>query len=268
MIGLLLALALPAQAEGPEAWASLYDGRLSQSMDRDPSAAIAIYETLLSGMADNDPMRGDILYWLGRARMATGDMAGAMQTLGSAKQMWFSRSRSRALLGRLVAQQQAVRRMPYSQDLRQGTTPWVRGWERGRDEDLAIEKTTRGPVAAWRTEVRDGEDDFLTFAVQTDGAPMEAITLSVQASEFPAVVQLWLADDEGVRWRAPIVRVETGSWTDIDLAVTDFSDADDQEGRGVVDGAKIQWVSLRDVTSRHAEDRGENRLMINGLSIK
>ncbi len=270
MIALLLCLAFPAFAEGPEAWASLHDGRLSQSMDRGPSAAIAIYETLLSGMPDGDPMRGEVLYWLGRARLASGDSAGAMETLGSAKSVWSSRSRARALLGRLMAQKQAVRQLPYLQDFTRDSTPWVRGWHRGRDVDL-VTKEGPGPggrVASWRIEVRDGEEDFLTFSVDTDGAPISRIQLSLQATEFPAVVQLALEDGEGGRFVAPQVNVQTGSWTLVTLPLDRFVNVDQPDGGVIPNGARVRRVSLREITAHHAEDRGENHLLIDDMSLR
>lgn len=270
MLLLLLALVLPAAATGPEAWASLYDGRLSQSMDRDTGAAIAIYETLLSGMPEGDPLRGDVLYWLGRARLASGDAAGAMETLGSAKSVWSSRSRARALLGRLLAQKQAVRVVPYLQDFRRGTQPWVRGWHRGRDADLIAEEGPGpgGRVVSWRTEVRDGEDDFLTFAVGTDGAPVSRIHLALRATEFPAVVRLVLEDVEGGRWEAPLVHVPTGAWTAVDLPLQRFVDPARPGSRQRISGDRLRWVTLYEVTAEYAEDRGENHLLIDDLGLR
>jgi hypothetical protein len=255
-----------ARAEGPEDWASLYDGRLNQSMDRDPQAAIAVYETLLRGMPDGDPQRGELLYWLGRARLSAGDAAGAMETLRSAQAVWSSRSRSRALLGRLVALKTAVRQVPYDQDFQRGTEPWVRGWARGRDEDLAGAPGQTGRLAAWRTEVRDGEEDFLTFAVTTDGVAVRRILLSLQASAFPAVVQLRLEDANGVRWHTEAMAIPTESWTPIDLPLNRF--APEGGAAAILDGSELRWVSLVDVTAGYAEDRGENRLLIDDLALR
>lgn len=269
VIGALLLLTGLAHAESPDAWASLHDGLLNQSMDRDPIAAIDSYEALLLGTPDGDPMRGDLLYWLGRARLASGDAAGAMETLGAAKKVWSSRSRSRALLGRLIAQKQAVRRLPHLQDFSGGTTaPWVRGWTRGRDGDLSIDDSGAGKVAAWNVEVRDGQWDFLSIAMDLDGAVAQEISVRLQATAFAAVVEFHLEDAAGRRWRSPVKRISAGTWTEVVLPLSVFVDRDAGVLGGTVDGQQLRWISMREVTAMHLEDRGENRLLIDDLSIR
>ena len=268
MLLLLLALLQPAMAEGPEAWASLHDGLLNQSMDREPFAAIASYEALLSGIPEGDPMRGDLLYWLGRARLASGDATGALETLGASGKVWSSRARARSLMGRLRAQKQAVRRMPYLQGFESSTSPWVRGWDRGRDADLALDRRADGPVAAWHVEIREGQEDFLTFAVQTDGALVSRISMQLQATEFPMVVELHLADAEGGLWRAPMILVPASSWLSVDLSLEQFVNLDSGVAAGHISGGSLRWVQLKEVTALHLEDRGENQLLIDDLALK
>jgi hypothetical protein len=261
-------MALQAQAGGPEAWASLHDGLLNQSMDRDPFAAIDSYEALLSGIPEGDPMRGDLLYWLGRARLASGDAAGAMETLGAAKEVWSSRAQARALLGRLMAQKNAVRTLPHNQDFEKHTGPWVRGWERGTDADLKNEGAVSAKAAAWHIEVRDGQTDFLTFALDTDGAAVQSISMQLQATEFPVVVEFHLMDADGGRWRAPMIHVPIGVWTPVDLPIARFVDEDEGVVAGPNKGEQLRWVRLREVTAMHLEDRGENTLLMDNLSVK
>lgn len=268
MLCLLLLLLQPAMAEGPEAWASLHDGLLNQAMDREPFAAIASYEALLSGTPEGDPMRGDLLYWLGRARLASGDAAGALETLGAASKVWSSRARARSLMGRLRAQKQAVRTVPYSQGFESSASPWVRGWDRGRDGDLALERGPDRQVAGWKIEVREGQEDFLTFAVQTDGAPIRAISMRLQATEFPVVVEVHLADDQGGVWRAPMIPVSAGSWISVDLPLDQFVNLDSGVAAGAIGGGSLRWVTLKEVTALHLEDRGENQLLIDDLGLR
>lgn len=268
MIAGLLLIAGLAQAEGPEAWASLHDGLLNQSMDRDPFAAIDSYEALLSGTPEGNPMRGDLLYWLGRARLASGDAAGAMETLSAANQVWSSRARSRALLGRLTAQKQAVRRLPHTQDFTATTAPWVRGWTRGRDEDLSLSKDAQGSHAAWQIEVRDDQTDFLSIAIDTDGAPASHLGLRLQATAFATVVEFHLEDASGRLWAAPTLRVPAGVWTDVSLPLEQFVDQYAGVLGGVIDGQQLRWITLREVTAMHVEDRGKNILLIDDLAIK
>jgi len=259
-----------AQAEGPEAWASLHDGRLTQSMDRNPAAAIAIYETLLAGMPQGDLMRGDLLYWLGRARLAGGDAAGATETLGQAQEVWSSRSRARALLSRLQAQRQAVRSVPYDQDFSEGTAPWVRGWNRGQDSDLEVDRESEstGPAASWRVEVRQGEGDFLAMAVATDGVRIQQIEMQLRASNFPAYVRITMEDADGKRWTSGSYFVQTGEWNQITVGLSQLVAMGKTAGQSRISGDRVRWITLHDVTAELTDDRGENRLLIDDLSLR
>ena len=60
---------MPAQAGSPEEWSSTYDARLSQALGADPSEAIAVFEALLAQIPATHAQRGEVLYWLGRARL-------------------------------------------------------------------------------------------------------------------------------------------------------------------------------------------------------
>ena len=138
-----LVLLSAAIAGGAEDWSSQYNARLSQALGSEPSEAIAVYEALLAQLPQNNPQRGDVLYWLGRARWSAGDITGAKQSLESARGYRSSRPRARILLGRLAAEEKAIRKIPYRQDFRLDTAPWVRGWERGREDDLTVHEVVR-----------------------------------------------------------------------------------------------------------------------------
>ena len=135
---LLLSLAGPAWAGAAETWSAQYDARLTQAVGNDPSGAIAVYETLLAQMSNTDTMRGDVLYWLGRARWSAGDSQGARQSLESALEYRASKRRARVLLGRLAVAEKAIRSLPHTNDFRTQKSAWVRGWERGQETDLNV----------------------------------------------------------------------------------------------------------------------------------
>jgi hypothetical protein len=271
VIGLIwVAILGVASAGGPEVWASQYDGRLSQAMDRDPKAAISIYETLLGGMPEEDPLRGEVLYWLGRSRWSAGDAAGAMETLTTASTYPRSRALAHALLGRLVALDTAVDSLPFAQDFRKGTVPLVRGWGRGKSTDLrAIDGPgPGGKVAAWRLSVREGEDDFLTFAMDTDARPIQRLRMSMMARTFPLHIRFVVEERSGERWTAPIQVVPTDTWTEVDLAIRRLVPAVAPAAGKHPSGRNLRWVVLRDVTAIHTEDRGENELLIDNLVLR
>ncbi len=259
-----------AWAEGPEVWASHYDARLSQAMDRDPTAAISIYETLLAGMSEADPMRGQMLYWLGRARWSAGDAAGAMETLTTAGTYASSSDLSQAMLGRLVALDTAVKRLPYAQNFQKGVAPLVRGWGRGKQADLRVTDSTHsgGSVAAWKVLVHDGENDFLTFAIDTQDQSVQRIRMSMRARSFPLHLRFLVEDRAGERWTAPIQVVQTDAWTEVDLTINRLVPAMAPAAGERLLSTDLRWVVLRDVTAVHAEDRGENELLIDNLMLR
>jgi len=264
------ALLSNAWAEGPEVWASQYDARLSQAMDRDPTAAISIYETLLAGMSETDPMRGEMLYWLGRARWSSGDAAGAMETLTTAGTYPSSTDKAKAMLGRLVALDTAVKRLPYAQNFQRGVAPLVRGWGRGEQADLRITDSAHpgGSVASWKVFVNDGENDFLTFAIDTEDQSVQRIRMSMKSQSFPMHLRFVVEDRAGERWTAPIQVVQVDQWTEVELAVRRLVPAMAPAAAQRPSGSDLRWVVLRDVTAVHAEDRGENELLIDNLSLR
>ena len=267
MIGLVLALCASAVAGVPGAWASLYDGRLSQSADHDAAAAIAIYETLLTHTPESDSMRGELLYWLGRARMSAGDRLGARETLASSAGYLSSRAQARPLLGRLIALDLRIQQLPYFQRFGLDTGPWVRGWNRGTEADLTWEKGPGGRVAAWRVEVVEGEDDFLTLALEVPGR-VQRIRLRVWADQFPAHLRILLSDKFGRHWTAPVVAVPIGQWQQLDLPLNIFVPAAAPAASGRPNGNHLRWLELRDVTAFYSEDRGENRVFIDDLEVR
>jgi hypothetical protein len=271
LLGVIALVLGTATAGGPEIWASQYDGRLSQAMDRNPTAAISIYETILGGMPEADPLRGEVLYWLGRARWSFGDAEGAMETLKTAETHNPSnKGQATALLGRLKALDTAIKRLPFTQDFRRGFQPLVRGWGVGKRTDLRI---IAGPdsgdaVAAWQVSVRDGGDDFLTFALDTGFQSVQRLRMSLMARAFPMHIRFLVEDVQGRRWTGPIQIVETDTWTAVDLNINRLVSASAPAAGQHPNGRELRWVVLRDVTAVHAEDRGENELLIDDLGLR
>ena len=264
----LVALCGTVHAGGPESWASLYDGRLSQSIDQDPAAAIAIYEAMISHTPKTDPMRGELLYWLGRARWSAGDEAGAKKTLQSAAKTVSGRERARALLSRLVAQDKAIRTVPYLQEFGLDTGSLVRGWTRGVDDDLRWVEGPGGRVAAWNTEVIGGSEDFLISAFDTDGVRVKRIRLQVWTETIPTYLRIMVETAKGERWTAPLAMIEAGAWTTLDLPLAAFVSASAPAASGSPRGDQLRWLVIKDVTAAHSEDRGENRIFIDDLEVR
>ncbi len=268
LISILLGGVLTAWAGGAEDWSSQYNARLSQALGSDPSDAIAVYEALLAQLPQNNPQRGDVLYWLGRARWSAGDLGGAKQSLESARGYRSSRPRARILLGRMAAEDKAIRTIPYRHDFRLDTGPWVRGWERGREDDLSVHDGPGGRVARWNTEVQEGEDDFLIFGLDVDGARIGQFGMKVWADALTTHVRVLIEDVDGRRWTAPVQVIKPGKWQDMTLPLNNFVRADAPAAAGKPDSRKLRWVVFRDVTAFHAAARGDNTLFIDDLTVR
>ena len=268
LIAFLLGSVLTAWAGGAEDWSSQYNARLSQALGSDPSDAIAVYEALLAQLPQNNPQRGDVLYWLGRARWSAGDLGGAKQSLESARGYRSSRARARILLGRMVAEDKAIRRIPYRHDFRLDTGPWVRGWEQGREDDLSVQDGPGGRVVRWTTEVQKGEDDFLIFGLDVDGARIGQFGMKVWADTLATHVRVLIEDVDGRRWTAPVQVIEPGKWQDIVLPLSSFVRADAPAASGNPDSRKLRWFIFRDVTAFHSAARGDNTIFIDDLFVR
>ena len=266
LLGLLSGLA--ALAGGPENWSSAYDARLSQAMGAKPSDAIAIYEALIAQIPQGDEQRGEILYWLGRARWSAGDLEGARRSLESASRYRSARSRVRILLGRMDADKRAVERLPHRAEFRLSTDPWVRGWERGRSTDLTLSDQGESRSLSWRTEVEEDESDFLIFGLRLDGERLTSVDVQMRSGSLQGRYRVLLEDDDGQLGTTSVKSVPTDRWTKISLLLSDFVRADDPADRRRPDGRRLKWVILRDVTALHTDQRGENTLFMDNLVIR
>jgi len=257
-----------ASAGGAEDWSSQYNARLSQALGSEPSEAIAVYEALLAQLPQQNPQRGDVLYWLGRARWSAGDLSGAKQSLESARGYRSSRPRARILLGRMAAEEKAIRTIPYRQEFRLNTGPWVRGWERGREDDLTVHDGPGGRVARWTTAVQEGEDDFLIFGMDVDGAKISQFAMKVWAESMTSHLRILIEDDDGRRWTAPVQVIEPGAWQSVVLPLDVFVRADAPAAKGSPDRRQLKWFIFRDVTAFHSAARGENTLLVDDLIVR
>jgi hypothetical protein len=237
-------------------------------MGASPSDAIAIYEALVAQIPQNDDQRGDVLYWLGRARWSAGDLAGARRSLESARQYRSARPRVRILLGRMDAEDKAVKTLPYAQEFRTSVDPWVRGWKRGKASDLKAVEDEEGTYARWATEVLEGKSDFVLFGISLDGVRLKQISMKLRSENLRGRYRILLEDDAGETWAAPLTSVATDRWTQVTLPIGSFLATDDSKRSTVPDPSRLKWVILRDVTSLHTDQRGTNALYIDDLSLR
>lgn len=189
MIGLLALLLAAPRAATPEEWAGLYSGRLAASIDHDPTQAITIYEAILDNLSPTDPLRGELLYWLGRAHYAAGDLDAARA----------------ALLGAAAAP-------PGPADPRE-MVDMMQTWG-SRVRALPAKMTPDARVSAgavWR----------LSFDELPE--PVTEITLRLRAVGGPAIVRVDLMTLNGRRLPSlETIELAEGAWQELTLEMTDF----------------------------------------------
>ena len=259
---------MPALAGSPEEWSSAYDARLSQALGADPSEAIAVYEALVAQIPATHEQRGEVLYWLGRARWSAGDHAGAKRSLESARGYRSSRRRARSVLGRMDLQEKAVQKLPFEQDFRLSTDPWVRGWDRGQDSDLSVVDGDKGRVARWKTEVVPGVEDFLSLQLDTDGAKLSMVSMDLRTESLPAKVRVVLEDRAGRRWLSPVKTVGANQWVNLQLSLSMFSGESASVSPGAPNGTDLASLVLLDQTAVHTAQEGNNAIFVDNLILR
>ncbi len=249
----------------PQEWSSAYDARLSQALGSEPSEAIAVYEALIAQIPAKEEQRGEVLYWLGLARWSAGDLAGARRSLESALAYRSSRQRARGLLGRISLREQAIQRLPFTQDYRLNSLPWVRGWERGIDTDLSVQDGPDGRALRWNTELLDGQTDFIAFGLSTDGSRLTSVTMRLRSVSVPAKVRFVLEDADGDVWLSEKQTIRMGRWTEVSLPINAFVSPTDGS---MVDARTVASLTLQDLTALHTDSRGMNTVWLDDLSVR
>jgi hypothetical protein len=269
LAGACAALVTPARADSPEDWNGLYNARIIASSDPDPAASLAVYDAVLLGLVPDDPLLGEARYWRGRARFDAGLRQLAMDDLRAAAEDDRVGAQARAFLGRLELSENVVRALPYVDDFDDGERHWVRGWPRGRLDDLSVVSLADrgGRVLAWRRVVREAEADAILLAVDADRAP-ERLQLTVRADAFDARLRILVEDVEGRRWTAPVLQIPADDWLELDLGMGGFVPAEAPASRMRPDGTPIRLVEIRDVSAFHGSERGENRLFFDDVALR
>lgn len=189
LLALLALLIGAAQAATPEEWAGLYNGRLAAAIDRDPVQAITIYEAILSNLSATDPLRGDLLYWLGRAHYEVGDLDAARA----------------ALLGAAAAPRGANDPREIADSLRT--------WS-GRIQTVP---------ARTQPEAKISGDAVWRLAFDELPKPVNEIRLRLRSEGGATVVRVDLMTLDGRRLPSlESVELPADEWTDLTLEMSDF----------------------------------------------
>lgn len=189
MLSGLLVLLAASHAATPEEWAGLYSGRLAAALDHEPSQAITIYEAILDNLSPTDPLRGELLYWLGRAHYAAGDLDAARAALLGAAAAPPGPANPREMADMMQTWGSRVRALPAQM------TPDAR--------------VSAGSV--WR----------LAFDVLPE--PVDEITLRMRAEGGPAIVRIDLMTLNGRRLPSlETIELPAGAWKELTLEMSDF----------------------------------------------
>lgn len=260
-----LVVSAPALAADDSArpWEALYDARLVDAADGTPDVAAKFYEELLEDLGPNDPMRGPTCYWLGRARLESGDLDGAVESLKSAVDDSAMARAAETLLTQVELRQHALPSLPAAWNFSAGAGGFVRGPTGSGKGELAVRRIDGDPVLAWETVVRTGEDDAIMMAV-AEGVSVRELRFRARSTSFPAVLRVSAGDGAGLRYAADAVQVPLENWVDIVVSVSDLKAIEP----GSPPLRKVITVSIEDVTGLIGSDRGGNTLHIDDVELR
>jgi len=214
LAAVLLACGL-ASATTPEEWAGLYNGRLAAAMDHDPTQAVAIYEAILSNLSATDPLRGELLYWLGRAHYAAQEMDAARA----------------ALLGAAATPRGATNPGEMADALRTWSS-------RVRSLPSTVKPDARITGAgAWHLAFDELDE------------PVEAISIRLRAYGGAAIVRVELTTLDGRNLPTlEAVELPSGDWIDLTLEMSDFRSV-----QSIPDGQQLWLLSVSQHESVRAD---------------
>ncbi len=267
---LLLALRAGATEAGPEVWNGILDARLMESLERDPGTAMNAYDALLQDLSDDDPLAGELLFWMGRAAFEAGDVDRSLELLRRSVRSSRPHPDAAMLLARIRMEARRVAALPYQQDFSEGTGGWVRGWVRREAEELTTVDLdgAGGRALAWRTDVREGETDFIVLAFGDLPRGPVRLKMLIRAGVFPAHIRILAEDEEGRRWTAPVVVADTRDWLAVDLPFNTFVPAEAPAARRRFDPRTIRRLIVRDVSAFHETQRGPNTIYVDDVEIR
>ena len=212
-VGLGLCWCTAASAAGPEDWAALHSGRLFSSLDRDPAAAVAVYEAVIDHLDEDDPLRGDFLYWLGRAWLETGDGEQAVQILDQVDGRSPMSSLARDFRGRLELTRYPVRSLPMIIEASTRPHPLTPGWG-SHSPDLEV--VYQGlPHFSWPIAAESVRSDFLALGLVPGQGRLHSVVVDARSTEALLAVRIVVETWSGGTWVSPTQVLRPGVWTEV-----------------------------------------------------
>ena len=249
-----------------EQWAAIYDGRLTEALDHDGVSSIAIYEAVAAQLPTDDPLYGELMFWLGRARMLGGDSEGARDALGKSADDPNFHDAARSFLGQVLRSEAKGAEFPLRQGFDDGLGGWLRGWPRGDDADLTVLQTDGPPgsVLAWSLVVEEGQTDFVLLPVARQ--PFQKVRVFLRAEGFSAHVRLTVEDEAGIRWSTDDIRVPADSWEAVEVTRSSFR-LENPKDELADSPNRIVALLVEDVTSQYSDLRGNNQIWMDEVEV-
>jgi len=281
-----LLLALPAGAQdgltsaGGDSWrdarALLSEAMYLESGLGDVQAACDLYEEGLRLPGLDDEMEAELLFRLGsgRERMGQSDeAASAFQTLldrHGSRRPWGDLGHQRSL--RVAERIQQIDQLPVGHDFDVGVGEWLHsgGYERQGSLQWTgdVGRTAEGALL-WESPVRGQVRDDIYLSFSSPSPRVERVELWVRAVDFPAHLILSLVEEGGVRFASGLYVVEPADgWTRIGSEIDDFYLFPGDDATRHPDPGNITFLVLEDATATYSTDRGQNRLLIDDVTVE
>ncbi len=256
---------VPALAADDSArpWEALYDARLVDAADGTPDVAAKFYEELLDDLGPRDAMRGVTCYWLGRARLESGDLEGAVEALRAAVDDPAMARAAETLLAQVELRQRALPALPAVWNFETGAAGFVRGSSGAGKGEVTIRRVEGNALLAWETIVRTGEDDAVMVAV-AEGVAVHELRFRARSTSFPAVLRVSAGDGAGLRYAADAVQVPVETWVDIVVPVAGMKPVEP----GSPPLKRAITLAIEDVTGIIGSDRGVNTLLLDDVDLR
>ena len=260
---MLLAVGLGWAVDPSSAWKALYEARFVQIADGAPENAGQLYASLLADGSEGES--ASTYYWMGQARLSTGDLEGASEVLKLALADPRYREETLALLEEANLRLRSIAGVPARFDFEADTFPGVRsGAGAGRGQAGVQQVDGRG-VYAWTTTIRPGEPDGVALRFRS-GTEVTGVRWVARSRGAPAVLQVVAVDRWGAAWTSTEVVVDDDDWYDVHLRIADFV---------AVDGAssplrigRVVELRLEDVTGERSDVRGPHTILLDDFVVE
>ncbi len=230
-----------AWASGPEDWAALHSGRLSSSLDREPAAARAIYEAVVEQIDDDDPLRGECVYWLGRAAFESGKRDEAIALLGAVDGRSSVAAAARSLRGRLGVQRHLVTTLPAELNLVGPNAQVVPGWSPGMAPIETLVDADR-PMLSWPVTMDAVQVGFLAIGLAPTAGRVDTVRMEARSTEVALAVR-WVAETVGGgTWLGAPQVLRPGMWQTVSVDLDTLRPR--REGDLVLDRSEIGVLIL------------------------